>query len=255
MFFETHFLHIFCENGLLKRGFWEVRKRRKSKKRWLICKKTGNPKTPIWTKIIPKILKKPYFYSAKMAPQKVDKVITLKVAKLITLWRPKGGQTNNSPAYIYMLWYIYIYICAVELKTGPRFRVSCVKSWSKSSVKNWSKFYLFSLFPPHFIVFLGIFENTNSVTLCQNSVFAKFWGCQKWGFRKKIAFFVFSFLCWRNRNRKKKQTRKWKRPQNPIKSVFLRWSSKMWKNIKWFFAKGEKRAFSCTLSVLAKNVF
>ena len=37
-----------------------------------------------------------------MAPKKVDKLITLKGAKLITLWRPTGGQTNNSPAYIYM---------------------------------------------------------------------------------------------------------------------------------------------------------
>ena len=36
----------------------------------------------------------------------MDKLITLKGAKLITLWRPKGGQTNNSPAYVY----IYIYI-------------------------------------------------------------------------------------------------------------------------------------------------
>ena len=42
-----------------------------------------------------------------MAPQKVDKLITLKVAKLITLWRPKGGQTNNSPAHIYMYMYIF----------------------------------------------------------------------------------------------------------------------------------------------------
>ena len=49
--------------------------------------------------------KKPYFYSAKMAPKKVDKLITLEVAKRITLERPKGGQTNNPPAYI------YIYIC------------------------------------------------------------------------------------------------------------------------------------------------
>ena len=40
-----------------------------------------------------------------MAPKRVDKLITLEVAKLITLERPKGGQTNNSPAYI------YIYIC------------------------------------------------------------------------------------------------------------------------------------------------
>ena len=36
-----------------------------------------------------------------MAPQKVDKLITLEVAKLITLERPKGGQTNSSPAHIY----------------------------------------------------------------------------------------------------------------------------------------------------------
>ena len=67
---------------------------------------------------------------------------------------------------------------AVELKSGPRFGVSSVKNWSKSSVKNWSKFF-FSLFLPIFIVFFGYFENANSVTLCQNSVFAKFWGCQK----------------------------------------------------------------------------
>ena len=66
----------------------------------------------------PKILKKPYFYSAKMAPQKVDKLITLKVAKLITLWRPKGGQTNNSPAYIYI--YIYIYIYAAGCLKEPQ---------------------------------------------------------------------------------------------------------------------------------------
>ena len=55
-----------------------------------------------------------------MAPQKVDKLITLKVAKLITLWRPKGGQTNNSPAYIYIYLsayiYIYIYVCILVLR-------------------------------------------------------------------------------------------------------------------------------------------
>ena len=43
-----------------------------------------------------------------MAPQKVDKLITFEVAKLITLERPKGGQTNNSPAYIYIYTYIYM---------------------------------------------------------------------------------------------------------------------------------------------------
>ena len=50
--------------------------------------------------------------------------------------------------------------------------------------------------------------------------------------------------------------------KNPIKIVFLRWSSKNVKNQKNGFLqklpdticvrKGEKRAFSCTLSVLAK---
>ena len=76
-----------------------------------------------------------------------------------------------------MCWCVYIYIFAVELKAGPIFAFSSVKNWSKSSVKNWSKFFL--LFFPSFIVFLGIFRNTNSATVCQNSVFAKFGGCQK----------------------------------------------------------------------------
>ena len=58
--------------------------------------------------------KKTYFYSAKMAPKKVDKLITLKVAKLITLWRPKRGQTNNSPAHI------YIYICIYNVNLCRR---------------------------------------------------------------------------------------------------------------------------------------
>ena len=74
--------------------------------------------------------------------------------------------------------YIHIYIFAVKLKTGPRFGGFKVKNWSKFKVKNWSKFF-FSLFFPSFIVFLGIFRNTNSATVCQNSVLAKFGGCQK----------------------------------------------------------------------------
>ena len=41
--------------------------------------------------------------------------MTLKVDKLITLWRPKGGQTNNSPAYAY----IYIYIYAGHIAFRP----------------------------------------------------------------------------------------------------------------------------------------
>ena len=58
------------------------------------------------------------------------------------------------PSHCFLYTYIYIYMCAVELKIGPRFGVSSVKNWSKSSVKNWSKF--FAVFP-NFIVFWGHF--------------------------------------------------------------------------------------------------
>ena len=60
----------------------------------------------------PKILKKTYFYSAKMAPKKVDNPLTFKGANLLTLWRPKRGQPSASPAYIYIYFILnkYIYI-------------------------------------------------------------------------------------------------------------------------------------------------
>ena len=106
------------------------------------------------------------------------------------------------------------YIYAVELKTGPRFGVSSVKNWSKSSVKNWSKF--FTVFPI-FIVFWGFFENANSVTLRQNSVFAKFWGCQQRGFRKENSIFYFCLFYvgeieTEKRKKKKKKMEKAKKP-------------------------------------------
>ena len=75
--------------------------------------------------------------------------------------------------------YSFIYTYAVKLKSGPRFGGFKVKKWPKFKVKKWSKFFFFSLFFPIFIVFWGIFRNTNSATVCQNSVFAKFGGCQK----------------------------------------------------------------------------
>ena len=67
---------------------------------------------------------KHYFYSAKMAPEKVDKLITFEVAKLITLKRAKGGQTSNSPTYI------YIYISPF----GP-FLWSCMHVTARDSSK------------------------------------------------------------------------------------------------------------------------
>ena len=51
--------------------------------------------------------------------------------------------------------YVYIYICAVKLKSGPRFGGFKVKKWSKFKVKKWSKFF-FTVFPI-FIVFFGHF--------------------------------------------------------------------------------------------------
>ena len=40
-------------------------------------------------------------------------------------------------------------------------------------------------------MFWGIFENTNRVTLCQNSVFAKFWGMSKMRLSKRKLHFLF----------------------------------------------------------------
>ena len=55
---------------------------------------------------------------------------------------------------------------------------------------------------------------------------------------RKLHFLFFPFLCWKNRNRKKKKKVKWQRPKNPIKIGFLRWSSKNVKNQKnGFLAK------------------
>ena len=83
--------------------------------------------------------------------------------------------------------------------------------------------------------------------------------------KRKLHFLFFPFLCWKNRNRKKKK--KMGKAKKPIKIVFfLRWSSKnVKKQKKWIFSKNcltlfvsgreKKRAFSCTLSVLAKIFF
>ena len=49
-----------------------------------------------------------------------------------------------------------------------------------------------------------------SVTVCQNSVFAKFWVIKNEAFEKKIAFFVFSFLCWKIETEKRKKQKKGK---------------------------------------------
>ena len=84
--------------------------------------------------------------------------------------------------------------------------------------------------------------------------------------KRKLHFLFLSFLCWRNRNRKKKNKQNGKGQKNPIKIVFFKVViQKCEKSKKWIFSKNcltlfvsgreKKRAFSCTLSVLAKNFF
>ena len=73
-----------------------------------------------------------------------------------------------------------------------------------------------------------MFKNTNRVTLCQNSVFAKLSGCQKWGFRKENCIFVFVFDVGDRETEKRKKT-KWKKARNPIKIVFLKVVIQKWK--------------------------
>ena len=123
----------------------------------------------------------------------------------------------------------------------------------------------FTVFPI-FIVFWGIFRNTNSATVCQSSVFAKFGGCQKWGFRKENCIFCFSFFYVGKIETEKRQKKKMEKAKKPNKNCFFKGGHQiMWKSKKMIFSKNcmtlfvsgreKKRAFSCTLSVLAKNFF
>ena len=112
-----------------------------------------------------------------------------------------------------------------KLKTGPSYKLKTGPSR------------FFAVFPQFYSVF-GIFRNTNSVTVCQNSVFAKFWVIKNEVFEKKIAFFCFFLFYVGEIETEKRKKRKWKRPKNPIKIGFLRWSSKNVKNQKnGFLAK------------------
>ena len=111
-----------------------------------------------------------------------------------------------------------------KLKTGPSYKLKTGPSF-------------FLLFFPQFYSVFGFFCNTNSVTVCQNSVFAKFWVIKNEVLEKKIAFFAFFFFMLENRNRKKKK-KKENSKKNNKNSFFLRWSSKNVKNHKtWIFSQ------------------
>ena len=80
----------------------------------------------------------------------------------------------------------------LKLKSGPSLKLRSGPS------------FFFHCFPHFYSVFWAFLE-TQIVQQCVKIVFLQNFGDVKNEvFEKKIAFFVFSFLCWKNRNRKKK---------------------------------------------------
>ena len=112
---------------------------------------------------------------------KIKNKTNKKNGPVLTLKRAKIGPVLNFTAYIY----------AVKLKTGPRFGVYKLKTGPSYKLKTGPSF--FCCFSPILKCFGGFFCNTNSVTVCQNSVFAKFWVIKNEVFEKKIAFLFFLF--------------------------------------------------------------
>ena len=104
-----------------------------------------------------------------------------------------------------------------KLKTGPSYKLKTGPS-------------CFAVFPQFYSVF-GAFLETQIVSQCQNSVFAKFWVIKNEVFEKKIAFVVF-FLFMLEKWKQKKEKKKMENTKKPYKNSFLRWSSKNVKNQK-----------------------
>ena len=126
---------------------------------------------------------------------------------------------------------------------------------------------VFSLFP-HFDRVFWAFLETQIVQQCVKIVFLQNLGDVKNEvFEKKIAFFCFfPFYVGKIETEKKKDENGKKKQKTYKNRGFLRWSSKnVKKQKKWIFSKNcltlfvsgreKKRAFSCTLSVLAKIFF
>ena len=132
---------------------------------------------------------------------------------------------------------MYIYIYAVELKTGPRFGVSSVKNWSKSSVKTGPSFFLFTVLPHFYSVFF-VFLKTQIVSHCAKIVFLQNFGDVKNEVFEKKLHFLFVFFYVREIGTEKEK-KKMERPKIPVKNRFFsRWSCKNVKNQKnGFFAK------------------
>ena len=58
--------------------------------------------------------------------------------------------------------------------------------------------------------------------MCQNSVFAKFGGCQKWGFRKENCIFVFLLYVGEIETEKRKKKKMEKAKKKPIRIGFFK---------------------------------
>ena len=162
--------------------------------------------------------------------------------------REKEGK-KPTQTYIYICVYIY------ELKLVQDLGIYKLKTGASYKLRTGPSF---SLFSPIFIVFWGMLE-AQIVSHCVKIVFLqKFGDVKKEVFEKKIAFLFFMLEL-----ETEKRNKKWKRPNNPIKIGFFKVviqkceKSKKWilsTNCLTLFVSGreKKRAFSCTLSVLAK---
>ena len=82
---------------------------------------TKQRKHQLTPKCVTKILKNPYFCSAKMVPEEVVLFLTLEVVLKLTLESQKSGTKTNSPAYIYI--YIYRILSAAIRPPCPTYQV------------------------------------------------------------------------------------------------------------------------------------
>ena len=98
----------------------------------------------------------------------------------------------------------------LKLKSGPSLKLKSGQSF-------------FFISPPHFYSVFWALLKTQIVSHCAKIVFLQNFGDVKNEvFEKKIAFFVFVFfLCWKNKNRRKKNKQNGKGQKNPIKILFF----------------------------------
>ena len=132
---------------------------------------------------VTKVLKNPYFCSAKTGPQEVVLFLALEVVLFLTLERPKSGPTTNSPADI------YIYIYAVGSITWPHFGHFKVNNLATVGSTTWPPF-----FEPIKLGFWGDFLCTILRGWCKISVFESCFLVRKEVFeRKNVHLFLGEF--------------------------------------------------------------